>query len=476
MNKEDFYDELGKIDQEYIEEADIVRTGRKPVFTGKKWIAVAAAFVIMVGAAGRSEAVQAAIKKLFTFIPGVGIEESEGGQVISTSTLYSMDGDPVTKTDGKITVTLMNAYINRDSVDVEYKITLDLLDGYGDINSLDELRQILDENGIEYILKNEDEPLGASLDIKAVLTIDGEAYDDLRYSGGGSLGERRNVVRADVSPEKIEEMGKDLPVALSVAGLDFDIKFKPIETYGAVEDIGPSAEVNGISITAVPRWDGDTLYVDLYDLNYSGFDQVMGFIEFDGEKNIKPYLIVNGEKVDAGYDGGDGTEFYFDLSGYSLSDDEKAALELRLPVAEVRNDENVVVPFTVHDDGTVDYPHKVSLSCCDLYITDMRRSDTEGYENGLDMDFIAVPNSENIGVFSISLSDINLRKGAKTNLFKNGWVSWGQNENNFWEIGFESERATDFRDYESVEIGSASYIIRDEFVIPLGGEQTDLNG
>ena len=116
-----------------------------------------------------------------------------------------MDGDPVTKTDGKITVTLMNAYINKDSVDAEYKITLDLLDGYGDINSLDELRQILDENGIEYILKNEDEPLGASLDIKAVLTIDGEAYDDLRYSGGGSLGERRNVVRADVSPKKIEE-------------------------------------------------------------------------------------------------------------------------------------------------------------------------------------------------------------------------------------------------------------------------------
>ena len=472
MNKEDFYDELGKIDQEYIEEADIVRTGRKPVFTGKKWIAVAAAFVIMVGAAGRSEAVQAAIKKLFTFIPGVGIEESEGGQVISTSTLYSMDGDPVTKTDGKVTVTLINAYINRDSVDVEYKITFDFLNDYN-IDGWQEYKTALEENGIEVIDRKGFQPF---YDAKAVLTIDGEIYDDLRYSGGGGTNERRNVVRTDGLAEKINELGENLPVSLSVAGLDFDIKFKPIETYGAVEDIGPSAEVNGISVTAVPRWDGDTLYVDLYDLNYSGFDQVMGFIEFDGEKNIKPYLIVNGEKVDAGYDGGDGTEFYFDLSGYNLSDDEKAALELRLPVAEVRNDENVVVPFTVHDDGTVDYPHKVSLSCCDLYITDMRRSDTEGYENGLDMDFIAVPNSENIGVFTISLSDINLRKGAKTNLFKSGWVSWGQNENNFWEIGFESERATDFRDYESVEIGSASYIIRDEFVIPLGGEQTDLNG
>lgn len=472
MNKEDFYDELGKIDQEYIEEADIVRTGRKPVFAGKKWIAVAAAFVILVTAAGNSEAVQAAIKKIFTFIPGVGIEESEEGRVVSSDTLFSMDGDPITKSNGKVTVTLINAYINKDSVDVEYRITFDFLNDYN-IDGLQEYKTALEENVIEVIDRKGFQPF---YDAKAVLTIDGEIYDDLRYSGGGGTNERRNVVRADVSPKKIEEMGKDLPVALSVAGLDFDIKFKPIETYGAVEDIGPSAEVNGISVTAVPRWDGDTLYVDLYDLNYSGFDQVMGFIEFDGEKNIKPYLIVNGEKVDAGYDGGDGTEFYFDLSAYGLTDDEKAALELRLPVAEVRNDENVVVPFTVHDDGTVDYPHKVSLSCCDLYITDMRRSDTEGYENGLDMDFIAVPNSENIGVFSISLSDINLRKGAKTNLFESGWVSWGQNENNFWEIGFESERATDFRDYESVEIGSASYIIRDEFVIPLGGEQTDLNG
>lgn len=472
MNKEDFYDELGKIDQEYIEEADIVRTGRKPVFTGKKWIAVAAAFVIMVGAAGRSEAVQAAIKKIFTFIPGVGIEESEEGRVVSSDTLFSMDGDPITKSNGKVTVTLINAYINRDSVDVEYRITFDFLNDYN-IDGLQEYKTALEENGIEVIDRKGFQPF---YDAKAVLTIDGEIYDDLRYSGGGGTNERRNVVRTDGLAEKINELGENLPVSLSVAGLDFDIKFKPIETYGAVEDIGPSAEVNGISVTAVPRWDGDTLYVDLYDLNYSGFDQVMGFIEFDGEKTIKPYLIVNGEKVDAGYDGGDGTEFYFDLSGYNLSDDEKAALELRLPVAEVRNDENVVVPFTVHDDGTVDYPHKVSLSCCDLYITDMRRSDTEGYENGLDMDFIAVPNSENIGVFSISLSDINLREGAKTNLFESGWVSWGQNENNFWEIGFESERATDFRDYESVEIGSASYIIRDEFVIPLGGEQTDLNG
>ena len=472
MNKEDFYDELGKIDQEYIEEADIVRTGRKPVFTGKKWIAVAAAFVILVTAAGNSEAVQAAIKKIFTFIPGVGIEESEEGRVVSSDTLFSMDGDPITKSNGKVTVTLINAYINRDSVDVEYKITFDFLNDYN-IDGWQEYKTALEENGIEVIDRKGFQPF---YDAKAVLTIDGEIYDDLRYSGGGGTNERRNVVRTDGLAEKINELGENLPVSLSVAGLDFDIKFKPIETYGAVEDIGPSAEVNGISVTAVPRWDGDTLYVDLYDLNYSGFDQVMGFIEFDGEKNIKPYLIVNGEKVDAGYDGGDGTEFYFDLSDYNLSDDEKAALELRLPVAEVRNDENVVIPFTVHDDGTVDYPHKVSLSCCDLYITDMRPSDMEGWENGMEMDFTAMTKQDNMKLDSIGLGYAKLEEGAKRNLFESGGSSWSQSENGFWETGFVNDRALDVRDYVSITITDAEYIIEDEYVLPLGGEQTDLNG
>ena len=472
MNKEDFYDELGKIDQEYIEEADIVRTGRKPVFTGKKWIAVAAAFVILVTAAGNSEAVQAAIKKFFTFIPGVGIEESEEGRVVSSDTLFSMDGDPITKSNGKVTVTLINAYINRDSVDVEYKITFDFLNDYN-IDGWQEYKTALEENGIEVIDRKGFQPF---YDAKAVLTIDGEIYDDLRYSGGGGTNERRNVVRTDGLAEKINELGENLPVSLSVAGLDFDIKFKPIETYGTIDEIGPSMELNGISITAVPRWDGDTLYVDLYDLNYSGFDQVMGFIEFDGEKNIKPYLIVNGEKVDAGYDGGDGTEFYFDLSGYSLSDDEKAALELRLPVAEVRNDENVVVPFTVHDDGTVDYPHKVSLSCCDLYITDMRPSDMEGWENGMEMDFTAMTKQDNMKLDSIGLGYAKLEEGAKRNLFESGGSSWSQSENGFWETGFVNDRALDVRDYVSITITDAEYIIEDEYVLPLGGEQTDLNG
>ena len=78
MNKEDFYKELGNIDPEYIEEAELSAQTSKKVFkmSAKKWIAAAAAFIIMAGAASTSEAVQAAIKKMFTFILGIGIEES----------------------------------------------------------------------------------------------------------------------------------------------------------------------------------------------------------------------------------------------------------------------------------------------------------------------------------------------------------------------------------------------------------------
>ena len=202
----------------------------------------------------------------------------------------------------------------------------------------------------------------------------------------------------------------------------------------------------------------------------------MGFIEFDGEKNIKPYLIVNGEKVDAGYDGGDGTEFYFDLSAYGLTDDEKAALELHLPVIVVRNDENVVIPFNVNDDGSVEYPHKVSLSCCDIFIMDMRPSDMEGWENGMEMDFTAMTKQDNMKLDSIGLGYAKLEEGAKRNLFESGGSSWSQSENGFWETGFVNDRALDVRDYVSITITDAEYIIEDEYVLPLGGEQTDLNG
>ena len=64
-----------------------------------------------------------------------------------------MDGDPVTKSDGNITVTLENAYVSDYNIDVVYTITLDFIDE----NNIDykmtaeDLQKILDDNDLSLI-------------------------------------------------------------------------------------------------------------------------------------------------------------------------------------------------------------------------------------------------------------------------------------------------------------------------------------
>lgn len=50
----------------------------------------------------------------------------------------------------------------------------------------------------------------------------------------------------------INEYGVNLPIVLEIGNLSFDIKLKPIEFYESVEQIGPTAMHNNISVTAMP--------------------------------------------------------------------------------------------------------------------------------------------------------------------------------------------------------------------------------
>ncbi len=70
-----------------------------------------------------------------------------------------MDGDPVTKSDGNITVTLENAYVSDCNIDVVYTITLDFIDE----NNIDykmtaeDFQKILDDNGVSSFIKVTDD-------------------------------------------------------------------------------------------------------------------------------------------------------------------------------------------------------------------------------------------------------------------------------------------------------------------------------
>lgn len=459
MNKEDFYNELGNIDPEYIEEAELSAQPSKKVFkmSAKKWIAAAAAFIIMAGAASTSEAVQAAIKKMFTFIPGIGIEEStESTSPSNPEILYSMEGDPVTKSNDLMSVTLENAYVSSYSVDIVYRIKLNFIPD--DFVSPEEMQKILDENGVSsYIEVWDTEGLGGYtfLDVNPEVTVNGKTYSDLQNYCGGSVNDMTYTVRA-VS-EDIAELGENLPVTFKIGDLSFDIKFKPIETYDTVDEIGPTAMHNGISVTAVPRWDNDILYIKFYALNYSEFDQTYGYISYEGENTVLPYVTVGTEKINAQYEGGDGTEFYFDLSSYGLSEEQKAEIELHAPIIVVRNNENTVIDFKVNDDGTIDHPDKVRLSNCELDISEMKVSAEKDWENGIEMSFTAVNDSENIRLSSVSLTEVNGKSAG-------GAGSWTYNEGNKWNVGFQSDSIKKAKDYKSIKISSAEYTLTDEYV------------
>lgn len=458
MKKEDFYKELGNIDPEYIEEAENSTQTVRNSFRAarKKWLAAAAAFIIMIGAASQSEAVQAAIKKMFTFIPGISIEETTTSS--NPEVLYSLDGDPVTKSNDLMSVTLQNAYISDYSVDIVYRIKLNFIpDG---LVSKEEMQKILDEKGVSsYIEVRDTEGFGGYtfLDVNPKVTVNGAAFTDLQNYGGGSVDDMTYTVRISGISEDIQKFGESLPVTLNVGDLSFDLKFKPIETYESINEIGPTAMHNGISVTAVPRWDEDILYVKFYSLNYSDFNQVYGFIGYEAENRILPYIVLGDKKVPAEYESGDGTEFYFDLSSYGLTDQQKADIELHAPVVIVRNDENTVIEFDVKSDGTIDHPSKVKLSQSELTISDMKVSKEKDWESGIEISFTSNPSADNIVLTSISLTNANGKSIG-------GSGSWTHYEGNEWSAGFTSDTVKKSEDYKSIEISSAEYTLTDEYV------------
>lgn len=463
MNKEDLFNELGNISPEYIEEAEVsAESVRKSLRAARKrWIAAVAAFVVMVGAAAsQSEAVQAAIKKMFTFIPGVGIEETTEENVVKPTILYSMDGDPVTKSNDLMSVTLENAYMSSYGVDIVYRIKLNFIPDA--LLSRDEMQKLLDEKGVSSYIELRDTIKGFGqytfVDVKPTVTVNGVTYSDLQNYGGGSVDDMTYTI--SVISDEIKEYGCDTPVTFSIGDLSFDLAFKPIETYDTIEEIGPTAIHNGISVTAVPRWDGDTLYIKFYSLNYSEFDQVYGYTAYNGEERILPYIVIDGQSIPAEYEGGDGTEYYFDLSSFSLTEEQKASIELHAPVINVRNDENTVIEFTVNSDGTVDHPDKLSLSHSELEITGMSPVSDASWKSGIEMSFISHVDEDNIYLSAISLTDINGRSAG-------GSGSWTSNENNIWSAGFTTDSLKTSQDYKSVKISSAEYILTDEYVFIL---------
>ena len=87
----------------------------------------------------------------------------------------------------------------------------------------------------------------------------------------------------------------------------------------------------------------------------------------------------------------------------------------------------------------------------------MKVSAEKDWENGIEMSFTAVNDSENIRLSSVSLTEVNGKSAG-------GSGSWTYNEGNKWNVGFQSDAIKKAKDYKSIKISSAEYTLTDEYV------------
>lgn len=454
MKKEDLFNELGNIDKKYIEEAEV----KKPAI--KRYTAIAAAFLLAAVAIGTSDTAQAEIKKLFKFIPGMTIEQNTDSSNLQSGILYSMDGESVTKTDGKSTITLLNTYVTDKTVDIVYKVSFDFINEDNLIDKNDfssNLKKYCDEANLDYIKLEDVSDDFPFLSVNEKVSINGKEYKTSQ-SGGGSTTKKQLTVRVDGIDKEIEQFGVNLPINMTIGNMSFDIKLKPIETYENIEEIGPTAVKNNISLTAMPRWDGDMLYIKMYNLNYSEFTQVYGYVQHDRENgDILPYLLIGDQKIPSIQQNGDGTEFYFDLSSYNFSDEQKAAAKFCVPVVIVLNNENKVLEFIVNKDDTIDFPKEFNLKYADLAITNMTVG-TEDWDESIGIEFTSKNKDEKIDLDSVDFFSINGKYPTGT---------WVLKEGNSWSAAFGTDDIKDIHKYHSVTVSSVMYAINDEYVFSL---------
>lgn len=451
MTGEDLFREIGRIDSKYIQEAD--RPYAKHDF--KRYAAIAACVIIAAATALNSSSVQAAIKRLFSFIPGIAITEETDDN--KNEILYSMDGESQTSTDGNVEFTLINAYVTSSYIDIMWKVKLNFNAESGDNKTVTELAE---KYGYSDYIKPNEEAMFPIPDLYSTVTIGNAIYPYTEStSAGGSPKEQTCVTRIANIENDIAVYGVNMPVTITFCDMTFDIHFKPIQYYDSVEEIGPTAIHNDISVTAMPTWSENKLAIKLYSLNYSDFSQVYGYYDDLKTDTTMPYLIIKGNTIQAQVLSGDGSEFEFDLSGLDITDEDKKSAQLHIPVISVGNQENVTLNINVNKDGTIAHPDKISFKYCDVQILSMWIN-TDNPDNEITMTYRIQKKSDNIGLCNFTVSSLNNKLS--------GIGTWKQTSDNtdIEIMGFHDDDVPS-KKCKNVTFTFPIYTLYDEYVFSL---------
>ena len=310
----------------------------------KKWhVAAAAVGIGLIGTfAYNADDVKAKFMKLFGFVPGVGVVEVENQDTTvednenkqaedvnvtndtaideaskENTSWYILENAGETAADDMIEIELKDAVVAGDELELNYvvrlhKITDEIL--ANTYNSLPDnetaFADMYSSLGYDKYFSLEGAETGR-LTPYSEITVNGSKVEDTELSFG--VNESTEGARVFCINEKINI--KDLLTGeapsgtLNIAGLNIDFKMKDLELSGSVEEAtsnGVVAELNGLKVLCVPKWEDEMLLVDFYALDKGEYSSIVGFDWFYSRGCV---ASANGQTLE-----------YADTEGYVFND------------------------------------------------------------------------------------------------------------------------------------------------------------
>lgn len=264
-------------------------------------VAIIGAIIVLSASNIRVKAVEA-LKKVFAFIPGEGIVETqvdkEAGDKLSNDGIYILDGN-AEASNNDLSVKMVNVKYQGDTLDIQYTVNLSKIknediettltkannqtaseDGIIDSGYLSAFADLYKKYGYdEYFEINDavDDNYSALKEPKACIEISGKQYESVSYrcmlseeGFGKKLYVYETFNMAGCS------LDKSCKMALAIGNLKVPFAVKATELYDSVGDLEEHHMISkgDIKFIVEPEWNGSELKIELYPIDLCGFTQI----------------------------------------------------------------------------------------------------------------------------------------------------------------------------------------------------------
>lgn len=304
-----------------------------------------------------------AFNRLFGFIPGYGIVEN------NETIKYTVDGIKLKSENENACITLNNVTATENTISA----------------SIELLKKNFDESKAIEEKKKEWEDLENGRRLKTpniLLYANGKVFNETSSSMGGG-GETNHIyINFDVEPEYINSK-TSFKLEYKDYNLSIDFKLKHCDSFDSLDEIGPTATKNNISITAVSNKKDNKLEVELYAINKSNCNIYSYTKQYDNGYLGKDIVLQTSggvrEYTTPGSSMGPNNKFYFDL----LPEDKNLVLKIPFLIASSKDGEKQNIKLKIPKYGEkLALNKKVEFNDTTMVITQVEKIKTDANEFG----------------------------------------------------------------------------------------------